>query len=112
MMERVFRLEPKHPPLYDMYMGRALLLSRRPELALPHLRTCLSRAPDLTSCHRHLAVAYAHLGRVDQARAAVTDWQRYSSDRTVRQVVERGDWQPGAERDYIMEGLLKAGVPE
>lgn len=111
LMRRAFVLDPLHPPNYDMYLARALLLDRRFDEALPHLRDCARRAPDYWPCHLFSAVAYAHLGRAAEARSAIEDLRRNSTVRSIGGFLGTGEYLPGPHRDLIQEGLAKAGLP-
>ncbi|WP_262268423.1 adenylate/guanylate cyclase domain-containing protein [Microvirga yunnanensis] len=111
LMRRAFVLDPLHPPNYDMYLARALLLDRRFDEALPHLRDCARRAPDYWPCHLFSAVAYAHLGRAAEARSAIEDLRRNSTVRSIGGFLGTGEYLPGPHRDLIQEGLANAGLP-
>lgn len=111
LMQRAFVLDPLHPPNYDMYLARALLLHRRFDEALPHLRDCARRAPDYWPCHLFSAVAYAHLDRGAEARSTVEDLRRNSTVRSINGFLGTGEYLPGPHRDLIQEGLAKAGLP-
>jgi adenylate cyclase len=111
LMQRAFELDPLHPPNYDMYLGRALLLSRRPNEALPYLRDCARRVPDYWPCHLFSAVAFAHLGQQAAALAAIEELRRHSTIRSVNGYLSTGEYLPGPTRDMIRDGLIKAGLP-
>ncbi|SCZ12614.1 adenylate/guanylate cyclase domain-containing protein [Microvirga guangxiensis] len=111
LMRRAFVLDPLHPPNYDMYLARALLLDRRFDEALPHLRDCARRVPDYWPCHLFSAVAYAHLDRGAEARSAVEDLRKNSTVRSVNGFLGTGEYLPGPHRDLIQEGLARAGLP-
>jgi TolB-like protein len=52
-------------------IGVALFFARRFDDALPKLLLAIQDDPDFPQPHRFLAACYAHLGRIDEARAAV-----------------------------------------
>ncbi len=52
-------------------IGVALFFARRFDDALPKLLLAIQDDPDFPQPHRFLAACYAHLGRLDEARAAV-----------------------------------------
>ena len=52
-------------------IGVALFFGRRFDEALPKLLLAIQDDPDFPQPHRFLAACYAHLGRIDEARAAV-----------------------------------------
>ena len=51
--------------------GVGLFFAPRFEEAVPKLRLAIQDDPDFPQPHRFLAACYAHLGRIDEARAAV-----------------------------------------
>ena len=61
------------PPLVHAVLGRALLLSGRPEEAMAELRLCTSRLPDYALCFRTTVVAAVEAGQIDEARAALRE---------------------------------------
>ncbi|PVE24213.1 hypothetical protein DC522_12120 [Microvirga sp. KLBC 81] len=111
LMQRAFLLNPLHPPNYDMYLGRALLLSRRFEEALLYLRDCSRRAPDYWPCHLFSAITYAYLDQRAAALSAIEDLHRTSQIRSVRDFLDMGDYLPGPALDFMRDGLAKAGLP-
>ncbi|WP_166802171.1 tetratricopeptide repeat protein [Microvirga pakistanensis] len=111
LMQRAFVLDPLHPPNYDMYLARALLLKQRFDEALPHLRDCARRAPDYWSCHLFAAVAYAHLGQKAAALSSVEELRRHSTIRSLDEFLGTGEYISRAHRELIREGLAKAGPP-
>src|SRR5262245_36521887 len=68
LMRKALLLDPLHPPLYDNYMGRALLLSGDFAGSIPFLSECTRRLPDSWSCHQSLATAYLHLSQKEAAQ--------------------------------------------
>jgi len=52
-------------------IGMAHLLSKRFENAVAVLRVSLEQFPHFAQTYRYLAAAYAHLGRIDEARDVV-----------------------------------------
>jgi adenylate cyclase len=111
LMERAFLLDPLHPPNYDMYFGRALLLSQRFEEALPYFHDCSRRAPDYWPCHLFSAITYAYLDQRVAALSAIEDLHRTSQIRSVKDFLGMGDYLPGPALDFMREGLAKAGLP-
>jgi adenylate cyclase len=89
-MQRAFLLDPLHPPNYDIYLGQALLLSRRFEEVLPYLRDCSHRAPEYWPCYLFLAITYAYLDQQAAALFAVWDLHRTSEIRSVKDFLGTG----------------------
>jgi adenylate cyclase len=53
-------------------IGCAHFVSRRFDEAMPKLLLATEEAPNFPSPYRYLAACYAHMGRLDEARAVVT----------------------------------------
>src|SRR4051794_3886137 len=53
-------------------IGRAHLLSRRFEEAMPKLLFATQEDPSFPNPHRYLAACYAHMGQLDDAREIIT----------------------------------------
>jgi hypothetical protein len=67
VIEGNMRLDPFYPPLATAWLGLAHYMLKRYAEALPPLRECTSRAPNLWFGHLCLAVIYAQLGRLQEA---------------------------------------------
>jgi tetratricopeptide (TPR) repeat protein len=111
LMRRAFVLDPLHPPNYDMYLARALLLGHQFNEALPYLRDCARQAPDYWPCHLFSAVAYAHLDQTAAARLAVEDLRKHSMIRSADEFLQTGEYLSGSDRELIRQGLTRAGLP-
>jgi tetratricopeptide (TPR) repeat protein len=103
------RLDPLHPPLWDFYIGRALLHLGRYEEALTSLDTALRRAPFFGHIQLYRAAALAHLGRADEAQAVLSVPTLYASIGDIRRF---DSYMETIEFDRLIEGLRKAGLPE
>jgi adenylate cyclase len=69
--ETATRLNPRdQAPFTEYAIGVALALERRFSEAIPRLLAGVQQLPGFTAIHRFLALSYAHLGRLDEARAA------------------------------------------
>jgi adenylate cyclase len=70
--ERALRLSPRaQARLTSLLMGYALFFSRRFEEAVPRLRVAIEDSPVFPTPYRFLAACYAHMGRLDEARATI-----------------------------------------
>ncbi len=103
------RLDPLHPPLWDFYIGRALLHLGRYEEALTSLDTAFRRAPFFGHIQLYRAAALAHLGRPDEAHAVLSVPALYASIGDIRRF---DSYMESIEFDRFIEGLRKAGLPE
>jgi adenylate cyclase len=112
-LETAIRLSPLDPQAYRIYqaLNMAHVFARRFEEAERWARRCLANSPHHVPARRYLAVALAHLGRIDEARAVVADLLRLaprSSLHLSRTSHFRHTWQ----MDIYIEGLRAAGLPE
>ena len=108
-LAHAMRLDPLHPPLWDFYTGRALVHLGRYEEALTSFDTALRRAPFFGHIQLYKAAAWAHLGRPDEARAALSVPALYASIGDIRRL---DSYMESIEFDRFIEGLRKAGLPE
>jgi adenylate cyclase len=71
-VQRSLRLSPRARVGWgSAVIGSALFLSRRFDEAIPKLLDAIQDEPSLPDTYRHLAACYAHMGRLDDARATV-----------------------------------------
>ncbi len=111
------RLNPQYEPDYLTVLGQALLHQERYEEAAEFIARAVNRQPDNDQHYVTLAIIYGHLGRMEDAQAAVKKYnEMVSAPLTVQEV---GYWWYGNIFDYdedyrerLHVGLRKAGVPE
>ena len=115
------RINPHFPPDYLHALGRALFYQGRHEEAAEIFERVASRQPERKHTYMRLAAAYGHLGRLEEAKAAVAKFNEISANNSVAPltVQEVGMWaedtylfEDGAYPEPMFEGLRKAGVPE
>jgi tetratricopeptide (TPR) repeat protein len=116
-VERAFALSPRDP-LRSVWYGaisRAHVLTGEDLLAVETARKGVAANRNHGNNYANLAAALAYLGRMDEARAAVKDFERVQPGITVsryqRNVASK---DPTALEVYerLMNGLRKAGLPE
>jgi adenylate cyclase len=90
VLDAYIRIDPFYLPHSMMWFGAAYYMLKRYEEALPLLRECTSRAPNMRSAHVWLAATYAQLRQPEEARAEVAEVLRiqptYTIDGTERRV--------------------------
>jgi adenylate cyclase len=100
--EAALRLAPRgRVGLIHNLMGGALLHAGRFEEALPKLLLAVQDEPDMPSANRHLASCYAHLGRLDEARATIA---------RLRALTPQVFRVPGEHRNQAHRELYLAGL--
>jgi adenylate cyclase len=103
------RLNPGVPRWYTWELGTAFYVARRYEDAVAALR---KGRPLVAMAYRWLAVAYAQLGREQEAKAAAEEYLRRTPDFSLTRHLELMPFQHAEDRDHYAEGLRKAGLPE
>jgi rhodanese-related sulfurtransferase/Flp pilus assembly protein TadD len=115
------RLNPAYPPHYLRILGRALFHQERYEEAAETLERAANRQPDYAETYVRLAATYGHLGRIEEAKAAVATYNDIiagagSSELVVQYVAgwyqETYHYKDEIYLQRLMDGLRLAGVPE
>jgi adenylate cyclase len=113
-IETAIRLSPRDPRIWTAFqmLGAAHLVAERFEEAADAAQRSLQHNPNDHNTHVLLAVSYAHLGRIDEARSAFREVLRLQPDFSLagaRQTL-------AAANDDFVEGLVaglrKAGLEE
>jgi len=106
------RLDPFYEPYAPGTLGFACYMLKRYSEALPHLRECVSRAPNMRAGRLWLAATYAQLGDIDNARAEVAEVLRidpsYAISRSPTVVVLKRS----EDIEHFSNGLRKAGLTD
>jgi adenylate cyclase len=110
LMHMANRYNPIRPPLHEHYLARALAYAGRYEEALPVAQSCLRRVPAFWPCTQMLVVVLAQLGRITEAAAALSDWQRQRGVEAPRIFLQQHQKLPGPEFNRVREGLRLAGL--
>ena len=109
LVEKAQRLNPAYPRWYAWNLGTAFYVARRYDDAVTALRR---GSPLVAMAYRWLAVAYAQLGREQEAKAAAEEYLRRTPDFSLARHLELMPFQHAEDRDHYAEGLRKAGLPE
>jgi adenylate cyclase len=106
------RLDPFYEPNAPMALGFAYYMLGRYREGLPLLQEAVSRAPHMAHGRYVLAMTFAQLDELDQARAEVATalrlepWYRISQSLTARYFKRPED------TEHLVSGLRKAGFPD
>ena len=116
-IERAFALSPRDPLRAIFYSGlaRARIAMGEDALAIEAARQGIAANRDHAHNHAVLTAALAHLGRLDEAKAALREFQRVQPGITIaRYRRAQTANEPVAVKTYarLMAGLAKAGLPE
>jgi adenylate cyclase len=107
------RLDPFYMPLVPNWLGSAYYMLGRYSEAIPHLRECVSRAPDFLGGHLRLAATYALLGRLDDAHREAAEVIRILPSYTIEGTQRRlSVFKRAEDAEHYFDGLRKAGLPE
>jgi adenylate cyclase len=110
--QEALRLNPLDP-LVCLFVGTALFLSQDYDRALAVLRRGASATPEFIGLHGLLAVTYAEIGRMDEARAAVAEMLRINPEFSVEELASRNLERLDPESaERFLAAARKAGIPE
>ncbi len=114
LVEDAIRVSPGDPGVFFFYTSLALahLCCRRPGEALEHANRAASIYDGWDTTYRVMASALAHLGRMDEARAAVERLLELAPNITVSGLRERWPLRNKETLEMILDGLSRAGLPE
>jgi len=111
------RLSPRDPliHLWFMFAGFAKTLLGKWEEALPWLRKSIDANPNNPWANFYLSACLAHLGRHDEARAAVGAGLAFNPKFSIRRVRAFGESDNPvflAQRERMIEAMRTAGAPD
>jgi len=109
LMKKAMRLNPYHPPLYLYLFGTANYAARRYEEAIAVLERMPIHNPE---SRLYRAASYAQLGRDAEAQAMVAEILEEYPDFSSTRWAEIEPYKDQADRDHLLDGLRKAGLPE
>lgn len=113
-IENAIRLSPRDAFINTWYnfLGMAAVAAGRDEDAVSWAQKAVRENPQFPGGHRTLACAYGHLGRLDEAKAAVGSFEKRLPGVTITQLRESLPFPHEAQRERYLDGLRKAGLPE
>jgi tetratricopeptide (TPR) repeat protein len=107
--DRALRLDPFMPNIYWEGRAIAFLQARRHQEVIESTNR-MNKLGAVNHCY--LAAAYAHLGKLEQARAHAAEARRLLPTYTERWVRLGEPFQNLADTEHFIEGLRKAGLQE
>jgi TolB-like protein/Flp pilus assembly protein TadD len=116
-IERAFALSPRDPlgSVWHGAIARARIVSGEDELAIEAARKGIAANRDHAHNYAVLAGALAHLGRNDEAKAALAEFLRVQPGITGKRyrTTLTSDVQPAIKAyERLLAGLQKAGLPD
>jgi adenylate cyclase len=111
-VQRYMRFDPFYAPLAPGWLGRAHYMLKQYSAALAPSRECAAQMPNVGLGHSGLAVAYAQLGRLDEARAEAAEVLRIDPKFTISRSARLLPFKRPEDAEHFFDGLRKAGLPE
>src|SRR5262245_2536471 len=112
-VERHMRLDPFYAPLAPGYLGLAHYMRKQYSQALPLLRECVSRTPNLRVAHCWLGASYVQMGRIVKDIAKAAEVLRIAPRWTIEGAGTRlNPFKRTQDAEHLFDGLRKAGLPE
>jgi len=105
MIEQARALDPLYPPLYDSYLGKALLMTRQFDKAVPVLKECIRRLPDSWPCHGYLAATLYYSTDRETAQKYFELMRGLAPFGTIDEYNQMTENQPGPQVDLLMNAL-------
>ena len=113
VLERLMRTDPFYVPHVPLYLGVAHCMLKTHAQAVPPLRECVSRAPELRSGHLWLAVTYAQMGKLEKARAEAAEVLRIQPTWSNQQTGARiYPFRRSEDAAQLLDGMQMAGLPD
>ena len=108
-VERAIRLSPRDPGMgfWHVDLGDAEINLGHFDAAIDEYHKALDMGLGAVFVHTNLAAAYAHAGKIDEAKAELAEARRLNPAITVKWTKEHGP-----NLLAVFEGLRKAGLPE
>jgi adenylate cyclase len=109
-VEQAMRLNPRYPPSYLWALGQAYFFLGRIEEAIATLKRVITHNPDHVTGHYMLAVIYAEIGRLPEAKEEAREILRISPNYSIENVRARTPYQDPKTIERIVDALSKAGL--
>jgi TolB-like protein/Flp pilus assembly protein TadD len=110
--QRAVRLNPLHPAWYLYGIGEAHYGAGQYEQAIAPLQAAVNRFSTFITPRRHLAAAYAQMGRLHEASAEMEAVRRLDPSVCLAFYRKRLPYEKAEDLEHYLDGLRKAGLPE
>jgi len=114
-VNKAMRLDPHYPAYYLFVLGLAHFSMEQFEAAVNSFERTLKRNPENYVPLLHLAAAYAHIGRGQEAAATIDELNKVLPMINLESLngpYMRFKYKEQVDKDRLLDGLRKAGLPE
>jgi tetratricopeptide (TPR) repeat protein len=113
-VQKAMRLDPHYPAYHLFVLGLAYFSIKKFEEAATSFERALKRNPENYVPLIHLTATYAHLGRKQEATAAIEELNKAVPGLSVDLVSSPyiSKYKEPVDLDRLLDGLRKAGMPE
>ena len=112
LIKRAMNLDAHHPFVFPFWLGEILQALQRHEEAVAAFARSINRNAEFTPAHEYAAASYAHLGRLDDARAQAAEVLRLRPSFSIQREAAILPFRDPAMLARFVEGLRRAGLPE
>jgi adenylate cyclase len=109
-MEKAMRLNPYYPVIYLLGLGLAQYMTQKRDAAIATFRTALLHSPAFLGAHILLAILFGEAGRMEEARAEVSEVLRINPDYSLESLKEKIPFKDQTFLEKGMEILRQAGL--
>jgi adenylate cyclase len=109
LMREAINLNPYPPDWYLANLADGYLVDHRHEDMITTLEKI---SQPYSNVYRRLAVGYAHLDRLEEAKAALAKYRELEPQASIERLAETMPYKRQEDLDHFLEGLRKAGLPE
>ena len=111
-IELAIRLNPHHPPIYLLFLGRVLFTLGRYDEALPHLTRLVYAMPDYSAGLSLVAACMAALDRHDEARGVVRQILESEPSFDLSAIAHSAPYRDPTTYEAYRNLLRDSGMPE
>ena len=112
LMHQAMRLDPHHPPYYHYFLGSAFMVAGNTEAAIDEFELQHRKDSDSPLGYPEQAFCYHEVGRIDDARAAISTGLRQNPAYTVGQFARAVPFKDKAFLDRMLAALRELGLPD
>lgn len=110
LADRAMTLNPHYPVWYLGLLGFAYFGKREYETTIEISKRCLARNPEFAGSYLGLIASLGHLGREEEARAAVAEARKHFELRSPEEIFVAAPFADPGLRAHFVEGLRRAGL--